>query len=126
MKENVLNAVYDLVDEIKGKKEYIRFLELKKIMDTDESVKEIIKAFSKAKEKYSEVSKYGKYHPDLQDVRIELVKTKEAVFSNNIISEYKQLEKDIQKILDNISREIAVSVSPKIKHPNEIGLINKI
>lgn len=125
MKEKVINAVYDLVDEIKDKKEYIRMLELKNLMDSDTIVVNLIKEFNDAKIKYNEVSKYGKYHPDLKEVQLELAKSKEALFTNEIISEYKQLEKEIQKILDEVSRKIASSVSPKIKHPNEIGLINK-
>ena len=125
MKETVINAVYDLVDEIKDKKEYVRLLELKKLMDTDTVIIKLINEFNDAKIKYNEVSKYGKHHPDLKEVRLVLASAKEALFTNKIINEYKQLEKEIQKILDNVSRKIAQSVSPKVKHPNEIGLINK-
>ena len=125
MKETVINAVYDLVDEIKDKKEYVRLLELKKLMDTDIEIIKLIAEFNDVKTKYNEVSKYGKYHPDLKEVRLVLASAKKALFSNVVISEYKQLEKEIQKILDNISRKIAQSVSPKVKYPNEIGLINK-
>ena len=56
---------------------------------------------------------------------VELAKQKEEVYTNPIIKEYKQLEKDLQNRLDQISKEIANCVSSKIKHPNEIGLINK-
>ena len=125
MKEKVLNAVYDLVDEIKEKKEYKRLLQLKKLMNSDDNTLKLINDFNKAKNKYSEVSKYGKYHPDLKEVRITLAKTKELLFTHEIVSEYKKLEKEIQFLLDDISRKIAKCVSPKIKHPNEIGLINK-
>ena len=75
--------------------------------------------------KYEEVTQYGKYHPDLKRVQLELVEKKEEVFTNDVIKEYKQLEKDLQNRLDTISKEIANSVSSKIKHPNEIGLIGK-
>ncbi len=125
MKEKIINAVYDLVDEIKDEKAYIRLLELKNIMDTDSTVLKLIVDFNKMKIKYDEVSKYGKHHPDLKEVRIKLAKSKEALFTNEVIKEYKALEKEMQSILDNVSRKIAKSVSPKIKHPNEIGLINK-
>ncbi len=125
MEQKLLDAVYNLVDEIKEKKEYIRLLELKKILNTDTEIIELINAFNKDKIKYDEVSKYGKHHPDLKEVRLALTKSKEELFTNTYISEYKQLEKEIQKLLDVISRKIALSVSPKIKHPNEIGLINK-
>ncbi|MCK5388812.1 MAG: YlbF family regulator [Candidatus Izimaplasma sp.] len=125
MKEKVINAVYDLVDEIKEDKAYTRLLELKKLMDTNSIITNLIQEFNDAKIKYNEVSQYGKHHPDLREVQLALAKTKEALFTNEVVSEYKQLEKEIQKKLDNISRKIAQSVSPKIKHPNEMGLINK-
>ena len=125
MKENVLKAVYELVDEIKEKNEYKKLLKLKKIIDTDKQIIKLVEVFNKTKVKYNEVSKYGEHHPDLKEVRKELSISKEKLFTNEIIKEYKQLEKEIQNLLDDISRKIAKSVSPKIKHPNEIGLINK-
>lgn len=125
MKDTVLNKVYDLVDEIKSKEEYIRLLELKKIMENDSFIVDLINKFNKCKVKFEEVSKYGKHHPDLKKVKLELSNIKFEVFTNEIISEYKKLEKQIQKILDDVSRQIAQSVSLKIKYPNEMGLINK-
>jgi len=125
MKDKVLNRVYDLVDEIKSKEEYIRLLELKKILDNDPVIVNLLDNFNKSKLKYEEVSKYGKHHPDLKKVQLELADIKTKVFTNEIVSEYKKIEKKIQNILDKVSREIAQSVSPKIKYPNEMGLINK-
>ncbi|MCK5762021.1 MAG: YlbF family regulator [Candidatus Izimaplasma sp.] len=125
MKEKVINLVYELVDEIKNSETYIRLLELKDLMDTDTATIKLITDFNEDKTKYNEVSKYGEYHPDLKEVKIALSKSKEALFANETISEYKKLEKEVQKILDNISRRIARSVSLKVKHPNEMGLINK-
>jgi len=125
MKQNVIEAVYALVDEIKSKTEYVRLLELKKIIDTDKDIIELIKDFSKLNEKYEEVSKYGDHHPDLSDVKNNLANAKVELFNNDTVREYKKLEKEMQNLLDNISRKIALSVSPKIKSPNEIGLISK-
>ncbi len=125
MKENVIHALYDLVDEIKDKKEYHRLVELKKIIETDPLIISQTAAFNKAKTKYYEVTKYGKYHPDLKGVKQELAKAKEALFTNEIVKEYKQLEKEIQKTLNIISKEIAKSISLKVKYPNELGLINQ-
>lgn len=125
MDYKILEKTYDLVSEIKGTKEYKRLLELDKLIKTDSTLVTLIESFNNVKSKYEEVSKYGKYHPDLKRVQLELAKKKEEVYTHHIIKEYKQLEKDLQKRLDHISKEIADSVSSKIKHPNEIGLINK-
>lgn len=125
MNGKILENTYELVDEIKQEKSYLRLLELKSIIASNEDLKNLIATFNKVKIKYDDVIKYGKYHPDLKKVQQELSKTKEILYSNDIISEYKKVEKEIQKNLDLISSEIAKSVSNKIKHPNEIGLINK-
>lgn len=125
MNNEIIDKTYDLIDEIKSEVTYKRLLELKKFIDTDEFLNELIKAFNKVKLTYEEVAKYGKYHPDLKKVQLELSSIKEELYSNVVIKEYKMLEKKLQSKLDEISSEIATSVSSKIKHPNEIGLINK-
>ena len=81
MKDKVLNKVYDLVDEIKSKEEYIRLLELKKILDNDPIIINLLEEFNKQKDKFAEVSKYGKHHPDLKKVQLELANIKTKVFT---------------------------------------------
>ena len=44
---------------------------------------------------------------------------------NNVVREYKVLEKALQSDLDEISATLATTISKKIKHPNELGLVNK-
>ena len=94
-------------------------------METNEEVKSLIAAFNKQKRKYEEVSKYGKYHPDLKKVQLDLAAIKQRVFTHDIIKEYKEKERELQKILNELSMDIAKSVSNKVKHPNEEGLIPK-
>ena len=125
MNKEVVDKTYELIDEIKSSNEFKRLLELDKMIKSNQELVTLIDSFNKIKSKYDEVSKYGKYHPDLKSVQIELSLKKEEVYTNEIIKEYKQLEKDLQTRLDFISKEIASSVSSKIKHPNEMGLINK-
>jgi len=125
MNSKILEKTYELIDEIKQTNQYNRLLELDQKIKTDPDLVTLIESFNKIKLKYEEVTQYGKYHPDLKRVQLELVEKKEEVFTNDVIKEYKQLEKDLQNRLDTISKEIANSVSSKIKHPNEIGLIGK-
>ena len=125
MKQEIIEKTYELVEEIKSKKEYKKLLELHKIIETDQHIKELITIFQKYNDKYNEVSKYGKYHPDLKKVSKEFAQAKENLYSNEIVKEYKTLENLIQKEFNNISKELATSISPKIKHPNELGLVNK-
>lgn len=125
MKQEIIEKTYELVDEIKGSEDYKKLQKLHKIIDTNSEIKELINIFKKYNDKYEEVSKYGKYHPDLKKVQKQFSEAKTNLYSNKLVKEYKELENRIQKILDNISKELAIGVSKKIKHPNELGLINK-
>lgn len=125
MNTDLMNKTYDLVDEIKSSEIYKRLIELHKIINKDEDIIKLIEHFKKQKVKLEEASKYGKYHPDLKQIQLNLKEAKENLYNNDIIKEYKQCEKEIQKILNNISKELAKAVSSKIKHPNELGLVNK-
>lgn len=125
MKQETLDLTYQVIDEIKQSEDYIRLQELHQIIETDSHIIKLIESFNKYKEKYQEVKKYGKYHPDLKQVQAQFAKSKTELYENEIIKEYKELEKRIQQTLDQISTDIANAISNKIKHPNEIGLINK-
>lgn len=125
MKQEVIEKTYELIEQIKDTPKYKRLMELKRIIDTDSNVQELIQSFQKWNKKYEEVSKYGKYHPDLRKVQLSFRDAKEKLYTNEVVEEYKSLENDLQKELDHISASIAQAISKKIKHPNEIGLINK-
>ena len=72
MKQDIIEKTYDLVDEIKAKKSYVRLLELSKIIKSDLNIHELIENFQRLNRKFEEVSKYGKYHPDLKQVQKEI------------------------------------------------------
>ena len=125
MNTDVVNKTYDLVDEIKQHPSYVRLLELQRIIESNNTIKALIEDFNKQKDKYEDAKQYGKYHPDLKEIQLKLKEAKENLYNSDIIIEYKKCEKDIQDILNNISKELANTVSGKIKHPNALGLVNK-
>ncbi|MFK5883297.1 MAG: YlbF family regulator [Candidatus Izemoplasma sp.] len=125
MEEKLLNLAYELADEIKKSSSFLKLKELKSEIKKDDYLNSLITNFNKIKLKYADVSQYSTYHPDYSKVKKQLVDSKKEVFLNETIKEYKNLEKEIQQLLDKVSRDIAQSVSFKIKHPNEIGFIKK-
>lgn len=125
MKQEVIEKTYELIEEIKSTPKYKRLMKLKEIIESDQSIRDLIQSFQKWNAKFEEVSKYGKYHPDLKQVQLSFKEAKEKLYTNIVVREYKSLENDLQKELDHISASIAQAISKKIKHPNEIGLINK-
>ncbi|AIO19663.1 hypothetical protein KQ51_01789 [Candidatus Izimaplasma bacterium HR1] len=125
MKQEIIEKTYELVDEIKQKRKYKRLLELNKEIKKSLQIQELINNFQNLNLKFEEVSKYGKYHPDLKQVQIKFSEAKTNLYTNEIVKEYKELENILQQELDEISSELALNISKKIRHPNEIGLINK-
>jgi cell fate (sporulation/competence/biofilm development) regulator YlbF (YheA/YmcA/DUF963 family) len=125
MKQEIFLKTYELIDEIKEISEYKRLIELKAIIQNDEETSSLVLAFKKLNDQYLEVSKYGKHHPDLKKVKQLFSLKKEELYNHPLIREYKQCEKKIETVLTEVATELAISVSKKIKHPNEIGLIEK-
>lgn len=125
MKPHWMEQTYLLVDEIKADPSYQRLLELHKQISTNEEIQSLIQSFKAAQDNYTEVQKYGKYHPDLKKVRTDFSEAKMTLYTHPMVAEYKSLEQEIQLMLDDISKQLATAISPKIKFPNDIGIIPK-
>lgn len=89
---------------------------LNNIRNSKESQKKIM-AFSKMKEQYEDVQRFGKYHPDYMEVIIATRKLKREMDMDANVAEFKKAENDLQGLLDEISLLIGRSVSEHIKVP---------
>ncbi len=125
MNQQILEKVYDVVDEMKNSDAYKRLMELKQLMEQSPEVQAKAALFQKQYERYEEVKRYGKFHPDLKTTQKVFQEAKIALYEDLFVSEYKQLEQTIQKELDTISKTIATTISHKIKHPNEVGMLKR-
>ena len=125
MNQNILDAVYQLTDDIKQSDDYRRLLEQKTKLEQDPAIGERLAAYQNWQAKYDEVRQYGTHHPDLKRVQLAYRDAREALFSHPDVRTFVQLEKAIQARLDDIARALATTVSDKIKHPDSIGLIQR-
>lgn len=76
-----------------------------------------IKAFVKMKERYEEVQRFGRYHPDYKEVMTQIRVLKRDVDLDESVAEFKKAENDFQGLLDEISVLIGRSVSDSVKVP---------
>lgn len=83
----------------------------------DEEAQALIHRFKKIKEKYEEVQRFGKYHPDFDNVTKEVRELKRQLDTNEVIAAFKKSEEELEKLLNELSQVIAYSVSPQIKVP---------
>ncbi|WP_027726159.1 YlbF family regulator [Tuberibacillus calidus] len=94
-----------------------RYRACKVQMAEDEEAQTLIRKFTALREKYNEVQRFGRYHPDFDRVIRQMMDVKRELDLNDTIASYKKAEEDFEKLLVEISRSLATSVSPSIKVP---------
>ncbi|MEI4790918.1 YlbF family regulator [Bacillus sp. FJAT-53060] len=88
-----------------------------KRLQQDEEAQQIIAHFTKVKEQYEGVQRFGKYHPDYRTTTKEMREVKRKLDLHDTVVDFKKAETAIQCILDEISIEFGQAVSAYIKVP---------
>ncbi|MBM7701746.1 YlbF family regulator [Metabacillus iocasae] len=83
----------------------------------DQKAQALIQEFVKMKEQYEDVQRFGKYHPDYSTITKKIRVLKREVDLHENIAAFKQAEKEVQKLLDEISVILGQAVSEYIKVP---------
>ncbi|WP_110112949.1 YlbF family regulator [Bacillus sp. CGMCC 1.16541] len=83
----------------------------------DKQAQELIQEFVKMKEQYEDVQRFGKYHPDYSSITKKIRVLKREVDLHESVVAFKKAEKEVQKLLDEISVIIGKSVSEYVKVP---------
>ncbi|MGM9928981.1 MAG: YlbF family regulator [Bacillus sp. (in: firmicutes)] len=113
----ILQSADELVEMISqseiGENYFISLYKLK----NDAEAQQKIQRFVSMKERFEEVQRFGKYHPDYKYVNLETRTRKREMDLHPTVIEFKQAENKLQEILDEISSIIGRSVSPHIKTP---------
>ncbi|KAA0548053.1 YlbF family regulator [Bacillus sp. BGMRC 2118] len=87
------------------------------LLHSNQEAQNLIKRFVHIKERYEEVQRFGKYHPDYKEVNMETRYVKRDVDLHPVIANFKKAEKELQELLDEISVLIGKAVSEYIKVP---------
>lgn len=103
-------------DEILSLPVFQMYKKLQHEMNHNQEIIQLINEFEKAKELYADVERYGgKYHPNYKEVSQRLIDTKSNLYQNDSVKEFKACEKEIQSILDEISKYISQAVEVTVK-----------
>ncbi|WP_108669811.1 YlbF family regulator [Peribacillus acanthi] len=92
------------------------FISLYKLQ-SDREAQRKIQDFTKLKDAYEEVQRFGKYHPDYKRVSEETRKLKREMDLHPTVAAFKKAETSLQLVLDEISMILGKSVSEHIKVP---------
>jgi cell fate (sporulation/competence/biofilm development) regulator YlbF (YheA/YmcA/DUF963 family) len=76
-----------------------------------------VKNFIHLKDRYEEVQRFGKYHPDYKTVMEQIRSVKREMDLDDHVAEFKRSENDLQHLLDEVSMLVGKSVSIHVKVP---------
>lgn len=76
-----------------------------------------IKEFTELKERYEEVQRFGRYHPDYNIVMKNIRLQKRELDMNEQVAALRLAENDVQYLFDEIGSIVANSVSESVKVP---------
>lgn len=88
-------------------------------LQNDQEAQQLIRAFNRMKEHYEDVQRFGRYHPDYNEIMKNVRSTKRKMDMNPYVAAFKIAERNLQTFLDEISEQIAHSVSEHIIVPKD-------
>lgn len=95
------------------------YKEAKKSLQRDKEAQKLIQDFINIKDDYEDVQRFGRYHPDYNDIMKNVRSTKRKMDLNDKVATYKVCERQLQNLLDTISEQLAKSVSEQIMVPKD-------
>lgn len=95
------------------------YVNTRRQLDEDQEAQQLIQAFINIKEHYEDVQRFGRYHPDFNEIMKKVRTTKRAMDMNDKVATFKVAERNLQNLLDEISQYVALSVSEQVKAPKD-------
>lgn len=88
-------------------------------LNKDPEAQQLIRDFQDIKSHYEDVQRFGRYHPDYNKIMKNVRATKRKMDMHDKVAEFKIAERNLQKLLDDVSEMFAGSVSEQIKAPKD-------
>lgn len=101
-----------------------QYKQAKRALQKDKHAQQLIRDFVATKADYDDVQRFGRYHPDYYDIMKRVRATKRKMDLNDKVANYKVAERLLQILLDEVSEQIALSVSDQIKVPKDHAFLS--
>ncbi|HIS28203.1 MAG TPA: YlbF family regulator [Candidatus Avamphibacillus intestinigallinarum] len=113
----ILDEAEALGQMILQSEEMKKYEEAKYSLDVDKEAQMRIQAFNDIKEHYEDVQRFGRYHPDYNQIMRDVRKVKREMDMDEKVAQFKVAERQLQGLLDEICGILARNVSEQIKSP---------
>jgi len=114
---SIMDDADNLTQMILSSEQALRYREAHYAVYSDELLTRQIASFSRLKEHYEDVQRFGKYHPDYSTVMKSIRVQKRELDLNDRIATLKIAENELQDLLDEVSLLIGKTVSESVKVP---------
>lgn len=84
-------------------------------LQTDAMTRQKIDAFVKMKDRYDEVQRFGRYHPDYMHVLRKTRELKREMDMDENVAKFRRIENNLQSLLDEVSKKVGQAVSDHVK-----------
>ena len=113
----ILDEAEALGQMILQSEEMKKYEEAKYSLDVDKEAQMRTQAFNDIKEHYEDVQRFGRYHPDYNQIMRDVRKVKREMDMDEKVAQFKVAERQLQGLLDEICGILARNVSEQIKSP---------
>ncbi|CCQ92385.1 conserved hypothetical protein [[Clostridium] ultunense Esp] len=115
----ILEKTDELIERILDSEFIAEYKETRSRLNQNMQAQEKIRKFIELKEKFEEVARFGKYHPDYKRIRLEALIAQRELELDPEISAFKEAERKLEHLFYEISRLLAEQVSPTILVPGD-------
>nr|AYQ71884.1 YlbF family regulator [Cohnella candidum] len=113
----LLSKAYTLGEMIKRSAMADDYVYWKKKVEEDAEAKEVSRRLSKAKEKFAECERFGRFHPDYNEALDRVYAVQAEMDKLESVNRFKQAERELDELLHDISFTVARAVSESVKVP---------
>ncbi|MCM2674845.1 YlbF family regulator [Alkalicoccobacillus plakortidis] len=113
----LLTETEGLTDMIIHSETFDEYIQARDELRASTEAQKLINDFNQMKDMHEEVQRFGKYHPDYERVSKEIRQLKRSMDKHELVKAFKDAEKELEFLLNEISGLIAHSVSETIKVP---------
>lgn len=112
--EEVEVQLTKVIQQLKNAEMMYAYQFTKNNLKEDVKAQEKILDFQQAKDRFAEVEAYGRWAPDYEEKRLKLVEAQKLMNHEETVRIFKQKEKDLGDLLDQLSIQIFRSVIPEV------------
>src|SRR5690625_5795326 len=120
---DILDRSEQLGKMILASEDVVAYNRSRTALNKDPEAQQLIRDFQDIKSHYEDVQRFGRYHPDYNEIMKNVRMTKRKMDMNDKVADFKIAERNLQQLLEDRERTLLNSVLVAITAP--VGRVTK-